>query len=313
MKGLELSERYYKSFGESMLREQFPELLDLIAVGLIGSGSECLGYDDDASTDHDFEPGFCILLPDEDLVDRKTAFLLERAYAKLPREFLGYRRSAIDPVGGNRHGVIRMEELLTDKTGTSDGLLSPLQLLSISEQSLLEVTGGKIFFDGLGAITDVRRHLSYFPEDVRRKKLAGHLLLMGQSGQYNYPRALKRGDTGAAQLAVVEFVQSAIHTVFLLNRSYLPYYKWRFHALRSLPRLSELAPELEWLISSPNDETHAEKKSNAIERIAKIIADELRAESLSEFPHAELERHAYAVNDSISDPEIRNLHVLYGV
>ena len=313
MKGLELSERFYKSFGEKMLREQFPDLLNLIAVGLVGSGSECLGYDDAQSTDHDFEPGFCILLPDEDLVDRKTAFALERAYTKLPKEFLGYRRSPLDPVGGNRHGVIRIGEFLTEKTGTSDGMLSPLQLLSISEQSLLEVTDGKIFFDGLGVITDVRRHLSYFPEDVRRKKLAGHLLLMGQSGQYNYPRSLERGDTGAAQLAVIEFVQSAIHTIFLLNRSYLPYYKWRFRALRSLPRFSELAPDLEWLISSSNGDGNAAKKQGIIERIAKIIADELHAEGLSKSPRNELEKQAYAVNDTVADPTIRNLHILYGI
>lgn len=313
MKGLELSERFYHTFGEPMLREQFPDLLGLIAVGLLGSGSECLGYDDACSTDHDFEPGFCILLPDEDLIDRKTAFALERAYAKLPKEFLGYRRSALDPVGGSRHGVIRMQEFLTDKTGTPDGMLSPMQLLSISEQSLLEVVGGNIFFDGLGAITDVRRHLSYFPEDVRRKKLAGHLLLMGQSGQYNYPRSLERADTGAAQLAVVEFVQSAIHAIFLCNHTYLPYYKWRFRALRALPRLSELSSELEWLISSPNGTSEATRKKDSIERIAQAISDELRASGLSDFPRAELEGHAYAVNDSISDPTIRNLHVLYGV
>lgn len=313
MKGLELSERFYQSFGEPMLRAQFPELLGLIAVGLIGSGSECLGYDDASSTDHDFEPGFCILLPDEDLIDRRTAFLLERAYAKLPKEFLGYRRSALNPVGGSRHGVIRIEEFLTEKTGTPDGMLSPIQLLSISEQSLLEVIGGKIFFDGLGAITDVRQHLSYFPEDIRRKKLAGHLLLMGQSGQYNYPRSLERGDTGAAQLAAVEFVQSAIHVIFLLNRAYLPYYKWRFRALRSLPRLSDLAPNLEWLISSPNGANEAAKKQDTIERIAKIIVDELHTTGLSDFPRTELEGHAYAVNDAICSPEIRNLHILYGV
>lgn len=313
MKGLELSERFYQSFGEKMLREQFPELLDLIAVGLVGSGSECLGYDDAQSVDHDFEPGFCILLPDEDLVDRKTAFALERAYTKLPKEFLGYRRSPLDPVGGNRHGVIRIGEFLTEKTGTPDGMLSPLQLLSISEQSLLEVVDGRIFFDGLGVITDVRRHLSYLPEDVRRKKLAGHLLLMGQSGQYNYPRSLERGDMGAAQLAVIEFVQSAIHAIFLFNRTYLPYYKWRFRALRTLPRLSELAPELEWLISSPNGEDITARKKDTIERIAKIISDELHREGLSELPRHELERHAYAVNDTVVDPTIRNLHILYGI
>ena len=64
-----------------MLEAQFPHLLSQIAVGLFGSGSECFGYDDDISRDHDFEPGFMLLLPGEDAVDRRAAFLLERAYA----------------------------------------------------------------------------------------------------------------------------------------------------------------------------------------------------------------------------------------
>ena len=110
MNGLELSRAYYEAWGEPMLREKFPELLPRIAVGLCGSGSECFGYDDEVSRDHDFEPGFCIFLPGEDTVDRRSAFQLERAYAKLPDEFAGYRRQKMSPVGGQRHdaGTARM-------------------------------------------------------------------------------------------------------------------------------------------------------------------------------------------------------------
>ena len=71
MKGLELCRRYYAEFGAPMLAAQFPEVLPHIAVGLLGPGSECLGYDDSISQDHDFEPGFCIILPGEDIIDRR--------------------------------------------------------------------------------------------------------------------------------------------------------------------------------------------------------------------------------------------------
>ncbi|MBO7292460.1 MAG: hypothetical protein J6V07_00835, partial [Clostridia bacterium] len=91
MKGLELSEAYFRTHGLPMLERDFPGLLPHLAAGLLGSGSECFGYDDDLSTDHDFEPGFCLFLPSEEVVDRRTAFLLERAYAALPAEFMGYR------------------------------------------------------------------------------------------------------------------------------------------------------------------------------------------------------------------------------
>ena len=80
MKGLELSERFYLEYGAPMIHEKFPELEGLIAVGLAGSGSECFGYDDEISRDHDFEAGFCMFLPDESIIDRKAEFELERAY-----------------------------------------------------------------------------------------------------------------------------------------------------------------------------------------------------------------------------------------
>ena len=97
MKGLELSRKYYEEFGKPMLKEQFPEIEHLIAVGLVGSGSDCYGYDDDISHDHDFEPGFCLFVPDENIIDEKTFFNLERAYSKLPKEFCGYKRSLVKP------------------------------------------------------------------------------------------------------------------------------------------------------------------------------------------------------------------------
>ncbi len=311
--GLELCEAFWRTYGEPMLREQFPELLGLVCAGLVGAGSECFGYDDEVSRDHDFEVGFCLFLPDETIVDRRTEFALERAYSKLPREFEGVCRPPLNPVGGNRHGVMRISDFLSQKTGTSDGVLSLRDWFFVPEQSLLEATDGKIFYDGLGQMSEARERLAYFPEDVRRKKLAGSLLLAAQSGQYNYARCVRRGESGAAQLALSEFVQSVLHAIFLLNCRYLPYYKWSFRALRELPILSECEGDLTDLISSGNTADEVALKTNMIEEISKKIADELRREGLSKREGAELEGHAYAVNDSIADEGIRNLHILSAV
>ncbi len=311
MKGLELSELFYREYGEPMLRTQFAELLPLIAVGLAGSGSECFGFDDALSQDHDFEPGFCIFLPDEQTVDSRTAFALERAYAKLPVEFRGVRRAALDPVGGRRHGVLRMEAFFQDKTGRPDGALSLREWCFAPEQALAEATNGKVFWDGLGRFTALRKALAYLPEDVRRKKLAGNLLLMGQAGQYNYQRCMARGETAAAQLAAGEFVKAALHAIFLLNRVYQPYYKWSFRALRELPLLADLAPVLEYLISSGNEDP-AEKQA-IIEQVCGEIIAACHKQGLSRYAGAEAEGHAYGVNQLIADPDLRNLHVLYAV
>jgi len=309
MKGLELSRKFYEQYGAPMLKNEFAEIEKHLAVGLVGSGSECLGYDDQTSQDHDFEAGFCIFLPDE--VDERTEFLLERAYSRLPEEFMGCKRAKLNPVGGNRHGVLRISKFLKSKIGNENGQLSANDFFFIEEQFLLEVTNGEIFCDNLGLLTEVRRRLSYLPEDVRLKKLAGNLVLMAQSGQYNYPRCIKRGDTAAAQLSVCEFVNSALKTVYLINKKYMPYYKWAFRGLREMPVLSELYDSLEYLISSPN--TEPQKKQEIIESVCKAVADELLAQGLTKLLTAELEPTAYSVNDRIKDPEIRNLSVLYGV
>lgn len=313
MQGLEISKNFYREYGEPMLREQFPELLDKIAVGLTGSGSECYGFDDDVSRDHDFEAGFCIFLPGEDKVDRRCAFLLERAYSKLPKEYAGLKRSVISPVGGNRHGVIRREDFFTDKVGAADGKLSDAQWLSIPEYALCEAVNGEVFYDGDGAFTAIREALGRYPEDIRRKKLAGNLLLMAQSGQYNYGRCLAHGESGAAQLAVNAFVESAMSCVFLLNGRYKPYYKWSFRAMRSLELLWQLADSFEFLLTGENTEENAEVKTDVIEDICALVIGVLKDQGLTDAVCGDLEKHAYSVNDSVGDAAIRNMHILVGV
>ena len=326
MKGLEIARAYYEQYGEPMLREKFPGLMPFVAAGLAGSGSECWGFDDEISRDHDFEPGFSLFLPGEDVVDRRTAFLpgedvvdrrtafeLERAYAALPKEFMGLRRSLVAPVGGPRHGVLRTAEFMTDKVGKADGNLSLMEWLYMPEFSLAEAVNGEIFMDGYGEVTAIRERLRRRPEDVRLKKLAGQLLLMGQSGQYNYRRCLQHGEAAAAQLAAVEFVKSTMAAVFLLNDVYQPYYKWCFRAMRALPKLALTAELLEYLLTTDNEPDTAEEKSRVMEGIAADVIGELREQGLTGAVGADLEMCAYTVNDRIGDAQIRNMHILAAV
>ena len=311
MKGLELSQKFYYEHGEKVFKENFPEVFDKLAFGLAGSGSECFGYDDEISQDHDFEPGFCVFIPDD--IDSRTEFQLERAYAKLPKEFMGYKRSPLSPVGGNRHGVIKISRFFEEKTGSKTADISPEGWFIIEEQFLAEATNGRIFCDNSGVMTQLREKIAYLPEDIRLKKLAGNILLMAQSGQYNYPRCIKRGETAAAQLAVGEFVNSALKVVFLLNKRYIPYYKWSFRALKELETLSGLYAELEYLISSANGEAEAQKKQEMIENISACVIAELKETGLTKIESPDLERHAYSVNDKIRDGEIRNLNILSAI
>lgn len=344
MTGLEISKKYYEEFGEPMLREKFPDLLPHIAVGVFGSGSECFGFDDEVSRDHDFDPGFMILIPGEDVVDRKAEFSLERAYAALPKEFMGVTRPTLSPVGGSRRGVIRYEEFFKEKVGAlwdgvlghaassalgvghaaSDALgasgapdasgdMDAAAWLLTPSFALAEATNGEIFFDGSGLVSRAREVLKFYPEDVMKKKLAGHLLLMAQAGQYNYMRCIAHGENAAVQLAVIEFARNAMSVAFLLNRAYEPFYKWSFRAMRSLPKLSLIAELLEYLITTDNEGELAHDKYDVIEGIAADIIDELIEQDLTKANCGDLEKHAYSVNDGIAESELRNLHILSGV
>lgn len=313
MKGLDISRAYFEQYGMPMLEEQFSELLPHVSAGLFGSGSECFGFDDELSRDHDFDPGFVLLLPGEDVVDRKQAFALERAYAALPKEFMGIGRPMMAPVGGARRGVMRMADFFEEKVGSPDGILTVGQWMDVPSHALAEAVNGQVFYDGSGELARMRARLAQYPSDIRLKKLAGHLLLAGQAGQYNFPRCLAHGETAAAQLAVIAFVQSAMEAIFLLNDVYQPFYKWRFRAMRALPTLALDAELFEYLITTHNEGQLAQDKREVIEGIAADIVGELASQGLTSAEGDDLERHAYSVNDSIADGEIRNLHILAAV
>ena len=313
MKGLEMARAYFETYGRPMLEKDFPDLLPFLAAGLCGAGSECFGFDDEVSRDHDFEPGFLLFLPGEEAVDRRRAFLLERAYEKLPREFEGCRRSLVRPVGGPRRGVVRTADFFRDRTGTPDGLLTADRWFRAQEPLLSEAVNGEIFFDPYGEVTRIRENIRHYPEDILLKKLAGHLLLMAQAGQYNYGRCLSHGEKGAAQLAVMEFVKSAMEVIFLLNGTYQPFYKWSFRALRGLPHLSLEAELLEYLITSDNEEGVREEKEAVIGAVASDIIEVLTGRGLTDALCQDLERHALSVNERIRDGRIRNLHILAAV
>ena len=66
IKGLELSKKYFEKVYLPIIKSEFPEILEKMAAGLAGEGSECFGFDDEISKDHDFGPSCCIWLDNND-------------------------------------------------------------------------------------------------------------------------------------------------------------------------------------------------------------------------------------------------------
>ncbi|NTV39764.1 MAG: tetratricopeptide repeat protein, partial [Demequinaceae bacterium] len=240
-KGLALSRAFWEAHGKPMLAARYPEYSARIAAGLIGHGSECYGFDDDASRDHDFGPGFCLWLTAADHAE--IGERLQADYDSLPQEFLGVgpRRETHRASGrGRRVGVFEVGAFFEGVTGASAAppLDRPHEWLLIDEATLAAATNGAVFADPLGALGAARDGFRHMPADVRLALLGQRVGMMAQAGQYNVPRMLDRADGEAAWLAVAEFVGATASAVFLLNGpstvGYLPYYKWRFAALREL-------------------------------------------------------------------------------
>lgn len=312
MKGLELSKKYYLEHGKPALEKSCPELLSRLAIGLVGEGSECFGFDDGLSQDHDFEPAFCLWLTQEDY--KAHGFFLERLYAKLPKDFQGFSRQTLSPVGGKRHGVLVLEDFYQKFLGTPTPPSSLEHWLYLPSASLAAVTNGEVFFDGLGRFSEIREALlGGYPRDVRLKKLAAHAVMLSQTGLYNYGRCVKRGEEGAAQLCCLEFVKHAISTVYLLNNQYEPFYKWAYRKMRELPLLSELEMPLVALSTLGNSPLEAKAKTESIEEICTLFVQDFVRMGLSEAQGAELETHAYAMQNTIEDNTLRNLHIMTGI
>ncbi len=312
MKGLDIAREFYLQYGLPMLEEHFPDILGRVSIGLVGEGSECLGFDDEISRDHDFEPGFCIWIDKCD--EEKYGFPLERAYAKLPREFMGLKRRHLSPVGGNRHGVISSDAFYIRHLGAPTAPDSFERWLYTPPASLCTASNGELFYNGGSHFSEVRDALLRgYPLDIRKKKLAAHAVFMAQSGQYNYPRCLKRGETGAGQLAIFEFVRNAISAIFLLNNKYEPFYKWAYRAMRDLPVLGHIGDSLAALTELDNASENARVKLEVIEDIAALFIKEFEKQGFSDKSSKELEVHAYSIQNSISDTNLRNMHIMSGV
>ena len=276
MQGLELARRYYEEFGRAMIAEHFPDYEGRIAVGLAGSGSDCLGFDDDVSADHDSGAGFCLWLTDDDY--ENIGFRLAREYSKLPTEFMDVPKGRANSYGSSHFGVKSISGFYTPFTGRVGAPETNAEWLYTPEFSLAAAGSGEVFRDDLGEFTAVRERIKNgMPEDVRLKKMAARVIAAAQSGQYNYPRCLAHGETGAAVLAAAEFVRNTASLIYLINRRYAPFYKWLLRGMRGLEQLSHLERELSFILTEGNSTEQTRAKSEAIEGVCAELAEYFRA------------------------------------
>ena len=313
MKGMEIAEKYYEQYGLPMLREICPELEERAAFGLVGEGSQCFGYDDEISRDHDFGPGFCIWLLEDDFAHYGDK--LQAAYEALPKEFMELSTDNIQDK--SRVGVMTIDEFFFKYLGLSKPPKTNREWLFLKETILSICTNGKVFRDDNGSFTAFRKALlAFYPEDVLRKKVAARAAVMSQAGQYNLLRCLDRNDRIAAILALAKFIEASMSMVYLLNRHYMPFYKWAYHGMQDLPEMQPVIQkigELGMLFDGIGTDCAAVRKKayELTECICEGTARELNKQGFSHCNSAFLQDHLGEIMEEICDPQIRALPPIY--
>ncbi|CCK78671.1 MULTISPECIES: DUF4037 domain-containing protein [Desulfobacula] len=300
MKGLELCHKYFNAYGEQMINKKFYSYRNKIAVGMVGEGSECLGFDDPISRDHDWGPGFCLWLGDADFDEIGSR--LQEAYEQLPRIFMGFVRKPA-ALSNQKNGVFRISDFYKRFTGLAHAPENNMQWVNLSDEYLCACTSGKVFFDPLGQFSDIRNKLlNFYPEDVRLFKIAAKCMTCAQSGQYNFMRSVKRGEVFAAAYALNTFCSDIISLVFLLNKKFVPFYKWKHRAVRELSILGESIYENITQLLFVNDEI---KKNKIIENSCAQIINEIKNQGMSESKSDFLLEHGIEVQKRIQDIKLR--------
>ena len=324
--GLDLAEAFYREAARPVLDECFPSVPH--AAALLGWASEVLGFDDLTSTDHNWGPRFILFLPEAE--HRTHAEAISRALSeKLPPEFRGHP-THYAPVPGSDWPVFKkidtgpvqhkidihtVEGYFGWYLGRGPfGGLAAADWLTFQEHKLLAVTSGRIFHDGFGELTEARRVLGYYPEQLWLHLLACDWLDIANEEAF-VARAGEVGDELGSAVITARLVRKLMHLCFLMERRYAPYSKWFGTAFARLECGPELGPLLRAALRCETWREREQALARAYEYVARmhnrlgVTRPVEEKVSLHGRPYLVIraERFADALGEKITDPEIRRL------
>ena len=290
---IEESRRFYDEQVAPMIRSLFSQYEGRIAAGIAGEGSDCFGYYDEISRDHDFGTGVCLWVTDEDM--DLFGDELSEEYNKLVDE---KTRTFLTARLRERRGVMSIHDfysnILRIDCNTKECQMSENQWLILDHACLATAVNGEIFKDDFKEFTNFRNLLlNYYPDRVWRIRIAEKMHEYSASLQINYARAMTRNDTVAAELCKAKGLEAAMELYFLAKRTYPPYYKWTYRALVELDgngRFSERIMELAELKCSeeawvgtrynPNRQNYKDRIVSLSEDMAYDLSELLRDNGL---------------------------------
>lgn len=237
IKGLELCENFFNECAKPIIDKYFPDLQ--YSAGLIGYGSDVLGYDDKVSCDHMWGPRFYMFLCEKDIEKKDEIF--NKLAENLPYTYMGYSVNFTEP-DPNDNGVqhpqlinsgkvnplifIRtFDEFLIDEIGTADlDNITPLDWLAFSEHRLLSLVSGKIFSDKLN-IKNQTDKIKFYTNTVKLYLIASQWNIIA-SEQAFVKRCGEVGDEIGSQIICARIAERLMRLCFLYKDTYAPYSKW---------------------------------------------------------------------------------------
>jgi hypothetical protein len=182
---------------------------------------------------------------------------------ELPFEFMGFPTSFTPPDG---EGTASMQSATSRPINHAvqvmttgeyfrrwlgwkiDRPLTVVEWLSISSQTLREVTSGAVYCDGTRQLGRLRQQLAWYPHDVWLYLLACCWQRIGQE-ELLMPRAGYVGDELGSALIGSQLVRDSMTLCFLMEKQYPPYPNWFGTAYQRLASASALAPVL-WKVQT---------------------------------------------------------------
>lgn len=279
--GMTLNESFYHDVVRPLMIKHFPDLK--YSAGLVGHGSDVIGFDSPTSMDHNWGPHLHIFLSEHDFVAFKHK-VDEMLRKNLPYTYKGFSTNFAEgdkyrvavPKFKKSGEVNHIFEFWTPqsffmhylgfdirrKPSFRDWLLFP-------QQALLEVTVGKMFHDDLGVI-ELRRSFSYYPDDIWKYmlsvqwgKIRDHIQFQARSGE--------EGDALGAYVNTARSVHLIMFMCFLLERKYASYDKWFGTAFNNwLPCAEKMRPLLLEIMEEKNWVKRQDLLSKAYQELGKM-------------------------------------------
>jgi Domain of unknown function (DUF4037) len=321
--GLDISERFFFEAIAPALSSELPHLR--YSCGLIGPGSDVLGFDDEISSDHDWAPRALLFLCEADLqlVGRQIAAILSAA---LPKEFLGLRlvddrspsldnnesanrKASISP----RIPILSIRKFIRWYTGFDpESELKASDWLAIPQQKLLSIVSGRVFRDDLD-LNEVRKRFAYYPHDVWLYLLASVWSRIEEESHL-VGRAGYAGDEIGSAIIASRIVRDIMCLCFLVEKQYFPYPKWFGTAFKRLPQCEVLFPILQAVLAAREWQERNSRLYIAYEMLAVMFNEyaitapiPTNVTYFRERPYKSICGSSQIILREIKDPEVKRL------